>query len=304
MTVHTHSRFSGIYPMLYALFDKKGRLDREGMRGQVKAMLRANVHGLAILGLASEGNKLSSAERQTFMEWVAEDCGGAVPLAVTVAEPNIEAQIDFARAAAGCGASWIILQAPPVRGIGELDLLRFFAAVAEKSDLPVGIQNAPEYLGSGLSNSGLKALVKRQPNVTIIKLETSAIGVSRLIEDTDGAVDVFSGRAGIDLIECLRAGAAGAIPGAETADVLAKIFNHFRSGHPRDMERAGELYRDVLPLLVFLMESIDNFLVYGKRLFAQRLGIEEVEARPPCGSATDFGMASMSRHARLLASLR
>jgi 2-keto-3-deoxy-L-arabinonate dehydratase len=227
VTLYTHGGFAGIYPMLYALFDKNGQLDREGMRRQVKAMLRANVHGLAILGLASEGNKLSSAERQTFMEWAAEDCGSAVPLAVTVAEPNIEVQIDFARAAAHCGASWIILQAPPVRGIGEPDLLRFFAAVAENSDLLVGIQNAPEYLGSGLSNSGLKALVKRQPNITLIKLETSAICVSRLIEDTDGTADVFSGRAGIDFVECLRAGAAGAIPGAEAANVLAKSSTTF-----------------------------------------------------------------------------
>jgi 2-keto-3-deoxy-L-arabinonate dehydratase len=70
------------------------------------------------------------------------------------------------------------------------------------------------------------------------------------------------------------------------------------------MERAGELYRDVLPLLVFLMESIDNFLVYGKHLFAQRPGIEGAEARPPCGSATKFGMACVRRDAELLASLR
>jgi 2-keto-3-deoxy-L-arabinonate dehydratase len=156
--MHTRSGFSGVYPMLYALFDVTGQLAREAMRRQVRAMLRANVHGLAVLGLASEGNKLSSAERRTLMEWVAEDWDGAKPLAVTAAEPNIRAQIDFVQAAARCGASWIIFQPPPVRGIGESELLRFFAAIAEKSDLPVGIQNAPEFLGIGLSSSRSKRL--------------------------------------------------------------------------------------------------------------------------------------------------
>ena len=59
--MHNRSGFFGVYSMLYALFDRKGELDREAIRLQVKAMLRANVHGLAVLGLASEGNKLSSA---------------------------------------------------------------------------------------------------------------------------------------------------------------------------------------------------------------------------------------------------
>jgi 4-hydroxy-tetrahydrodipicolinate synthase len=42
--------------MLYAFFDKTGRLHRSAMRQEVRAMLAAKAHGLAILGLASEGN--------------------------------------------------------------------------------------------------------------------------------------------------------------------------------------------------------------------------------------------------------
>jgi 2-keto-3-deoxy-L-arabinonate dehydratase len=304
MKIQTKSGFSGVYPMLYAIFDERGRLHRETIRRQVSAMLRANVHGLAVLGLASEGNKLSPDERRTFMEWVAEDCNGARPLAVTAAEPNIQAQIDFVRAAASCRASWVILQPPPVRGIGEAELLRFFAAIAEKSDLPIGIQNAPEFLGIGLSSSTLKTLVKQHPNVVIVKMESAALGVSRLIEDLDGTIDVFSGRAGIDLVDCLRAGAVGVIPGAEAADILVEIFNLLKSGDPGDREQAEALYRDVLPLLLFLMDSIDSFLVYGKRLFALRMGIEQAGVRQPSYPTTAFGLESLMRHTRRIPPLQ
>ena len=45
--------FRGIYPILYAFFDRQGKLDREAMRLQIRACLDAGVHGLAMLGLAT-----------------------------------------------------------------------------------------------------------------------------------------------------------------------------------------------------------------------------------------------------------
>ena len=43
--------FHGIYPILYAFFDRDGRLDRGIMRAQVEACVRHGAHGLAVLGL-------------------------------------------------------------------------------------------------------------------------------------------------------------------------------------------------------------------------------------------------------------
>src|ERR1041385_6655036 len=56
----TRSGFFGVYPMVYALFDKRGNLARESTRRQVVAMLKHRVHGVAVLGLATEVNKLST----------------------------------------------------------------------------------------------------------------------------------------------------------------------------------------------------------------------------------------------------
>ena len=91
----TKSGFFGVYPMVYALFDAKGKLAREPMRRQIGSMLKHKVHGIGVLGLASEVNKLSTAERRMLMEWVAEDIDGKVPLTVTVAETSIAGQIEF-----------------------------------------------------------------------------------------------------------------------------------------------------------------------------------------------------------------
>src|ERR1019366_9603854 len=76
VSMKTKSGFFGVYPMVYALFDDKGNLARDPMRRQIQSMLKHKVHGIGVLGLASEVNKLSTAERRQLMEWVAEDIGG------------------------------------------------------------------------------------------------------------------------------------------------------------------------------------------------------------------------------------
>jgi len=50
---------SGIWPILYSFFKADGNLDRDAMRLQVQCCLAQNIRGLAVLGLATEANKLS-----------------------------------------------------------------------------------------------------------------------------------------------------------------------------------------------------------------------------------------------------
>ena len=93
-------KIRGIYPVLYAFFDEGGGLDRGAMRRQVDLCVESGVHGVAVLGLGTEVNKLDLRERRRLLDWAAEDLRGRLPLAVTVSEPNIAAQIAFVRAAA------------------------------------------------------------------------------------------------------------------------------------------------------------------------------------------------------------
>ena len=117
----------------------------------------------------------------------AEAIAGRVPLAVTVAEASGGRQVGFVRAAEALGADWVILQ-PPAAAAGrrKTALLRFVGAVAEASDLPVGIQNAAAYLGVGSLPRG----ARRRSSPTIPTCGCSRARrrrtCERLVEDTDG----------------------------------------------------------------------------------------------------------------------
>jgi 2-keto-3-deoxy-L-arabinonate dehydratase len=287
--MQTKSGFFGIYPMVYALFDQRGNLAREAMRRQVKSMLDRNVHCIGVLGVASEGNKLCTTERRRLMEWVAEDIDGKVPLSVNVAETSVADQWEFVKAAADIGAKWAILQPPLVKHVPESELVY------------LGIGLSPS--GVGLSPSGVRELHRRHPNFSIFKLEATAVAISQVLDEVDGALDVFNGRDGIEMLDALRGGAVGIILGGEAFDVLAQALDHMAEGTQKSVAEAERLYAKVLPLLVFLMESMDTFPVYGKPVLGHRLGIAEIEPRLPSTPPTVFGLKVARRYAASLGKL-
>jgi 4-hydroxy-tetrahydrodipicolinate synthase len=286
--------FAGVYPMLYSFFTADGRLDRPAMRRQIEGCLAAGAHGIAILGIASEVAKLSGAERLRLLDWVATDLAGRVPLAVTVAEPNLPEQIAFARTAGAAGADWLILQPPAVRGAPEAELIAFLGAVADACEVPVALQNNPVNLDVWLSDAGLKTLVEAHPNIRLLKAEGPLLGVCRMIEATAGRADVFGGLAGKEITSLLRAGCVGVIPAPDCVDVHVRIYQAMANGDEGEAER---LYKQILPLITFVNASVEQYLCYGKRLVAKRLGLGEVHPRAPAIRPTAFGEAVALRYA-------
>ena len=53
----------------------------------------------------------------------------------------------------------------------------------------------------------------------------AALEVARLVEETQGAFRILNGRGGLELTDNLRAGCVGMIPGLESADLQARIFD-------------------------------------------------------------------------------
>lgn len=289
----------GTYPMLYAFFDEAGGLRRDAVTRQIDAAMASGAAGIAVLGLGTEAQKLGLQERRSLVDWTVADVARRTPVAVTIGEGNVPDMIDSARYARAAGADWLILQ-PPRPPASAADLMRIFGLVAEAVDCPVGIQNAPEFLGIGLSPSELAALHDRHPNISIVKAETSAVGVAKTIEALGGRMKVFNGRAGLELTDNFRAGVHGMIPGTETMDLQVAIERAMRAG---DEAAAETTYRRLLPALCFVMQGLAQFVLYGKLIAALRLGIAPSANRSPSDLATPQGIAWATRFAAELGPL-
>ena len=283
-----------IHPILYAFFDRDNRLDRDAMRRQVQVVIDAGAPGVAVLGLATEVNKLSDAERRQLINWTAQDVAGRVPLAVTIAGDSVDAQLELANYAVAHGADWLILQPPAQRGQPEAFYFDFFSSVMADLRVPVGIQNAPEYLGVGLGPDAIVRLAQRHPQFRMLKGEGPAVIIGRTIKRVGSRLQVFNGRGGMELVDNLRAGCAGLIVAPDCFDYQVAAYEHFRRG---EVEQAEAVYREILPAIVFVMQSLDTLVCYGKRIAAWRMGLHEVFDRAPALPPTALGLAAVRRFA-------
>ncbi len=201
-------RFKGVYPILYAFWDKDGRLDHAAMRAQVEHCIASGAHGIAVLGLVTEVQRLTTAERREVVELVGQAIAGRIPYAVTIAEQDPAGQIAFAEFAARNRADWVILQPPPGKGHSEADLQRHFGMIADAAPLPVAIQNNPVNLDSHLSPAALAETVRRHPNIRLLKAEGWSVDIAHVIAACDGEVDAFGGHGGIEYLSLMRSGGA------------------------------------------------------------------------------------------------
>ena len=169
--------------------------------------------------------------------------------------------------------------------------------------LPAAIQNALEYIGVGLSNELLIELAQQRANFVLLKGEGPALTIRRSVEALKGKLSVFNGRGGLELPDNLRAGCAGMIPATDTFDFQVRIFDLMRSGSVRDEAKAESIYREVLPAIVFIMQSLETLTCYGKRIAAMRLGLGEVYDREPGMRPESFGLACAKHYADGLGAL-
>jgi dihydrodipicolinate synthase/N-acetylneuraminate lyase len=290
-------RPDGIHAVLYAFFDADEQLDRALMRAEVEAVIGAGVAGVTVLGLATEVGKLSSAERKQLMQWTAQDVAGRVTLSITINGHSVAEQIDQLKAAEAAGADWLILQPPTIGTYPAAEYIRFFGRVADAASVPVAIQNAPAYFGRGLSGDEIRTLFLAHPALQIIKGEGPAIEIEALIRTLGPEIPVLNGRGGLEFVDSLRAGCSGLILAPDLVDKAVAIQLAFASG---DQARADQLYAEELPAIIFLMQSLEGLMIYGKRLFAARAGLGPVHDRAPSAQPTPFGLAITARLAQAL----
>jgi 2-keto-3-deoxy-L-arabinonate dehydratase len=267
----------GVHAILYALFDADERLDRAAMRRQVDLCLQSRVAGIAALGLATEVAKLTFAERCTLMDWVAEDVAGRVPLGFTIYGQSVAEQIAGVRHAEKVGADWIILQPPATGSYAAAEYLAFFGRVMLATTLPTAIQNAPQYLGRGLSDEDIESLRAAHPNFTLIKSEATAADCAKLIQLAGPGFRVFNGRGGQEMLACLDAGCTGFLLAPDLVDYGVRMMDLYDAG---DRAGAQALHDQCLPAIAHVMRSIEHLICYGKRLFTLRAGLDTFDRAP------------------------
>ncbi len=291
-------KIKGIFPILYTFFNKDSSIDYEMMKEQISLIFKQGSNGIAALGLATEVNKLSLKEKINIIELVSEETPKNIPKAITIQANNYNDYLNLIKISKSNDVDWIILQPIIKKNTTDESCYNFFRNLMPFTEGTLtGIQNAKEYIGVGLSTDNILKLYKDFENFRAIKGEASSVFMQKQIENFPKNLVVFNGRGGQEIIDNFKIGCKGIVPCLDGADKLIKIYKYFKE---KKLTYAEREYKNILPNILFIMQSIDSLICYGKRICAFRMGVKNVYDRKPFLKPTDFGIKKSKNIAKSL----
>ncbi len=285
--------------MLATPFTERGEVDRESFAHLVEASIQDGVHGLAMFGLGSEYYKLTDAERASLTELLVRQANHRVPVIISITHHAGEVAVQQARQAAAEGADALMVLPPFFLNPSVEAILHHIEAAARAVKVPVIVQYAPLQTGKMISPEAFVNLRRALPNLTHIKIDLVPSGgmITALRQASGGSLKSLVGYMGLHLPEDVARGVAGCMPTAS----LGRAFVHLWDLLERGGEQSRAFHQRLLPLLNFMMQSVEMLIACEKLLLVKRGMISAAYCREPTFHPDRFHLAELDRHAEDLA---
>ena len=274
----------GIYPISATPFTDEGAIDWESADRLTDFYLQCGVHGLTLLGMMGEAQKLTLDEAASFASRVIRRVGSRVPVVVGVSAGGLAPMADLTRRVMDAGAA-AVLVAPPQGLRTDDQIFDYFRGVVDAfgPDVPVIYQDYPPTTNVFLSPSLFVRMVSAFRSMVMLKLEDCP-GLDKLtrIRDDSGRdglrrVSVLIGNGGLYFPQFLQRGADGAMTGFAFPDMLVQVYERFVAG---DHAGAEDLFDAYLPLIVYEQQP-GYGLAVRKEILRRRGAIASAATRAP-----------------------
>lgn len=264
-------------------FNRDGSVDIEGFRWWIDFHHEHGTSALLIMGSTGEASLLSWEERLRIITETAAFKKRGMPLYYGCTGSTLESTISLVEHAAAAGADGAILAVPSYACPTEEGAVRYLLAVAESSEIPLGIYNNPPRVKTDLSADAIVRLAAH-PNIVILKESTARVAqVAQLAAArARGEVDIAlmcCDSPNLGLVTPLMAlggqGTANMTGNVAPAE-LAALSRPWRE--PGDAEAFRAEYLRLLPLFFFTYSEVNPVPL---KSLAQALGLPAGDLRPP-----------------------
>jgi len=135
--------WKGVYPAVLTPFKENGEIDFDMFAKNTEAQLEAGVHGIIIAGSLGDAAVLDTDEKFELLTYAIQVIAGRVPVILNIAENTTKNAINFAVKAKELGADGLMLLPPMRYKADDREVVTYFKAVADATDLPILIYNNP-----------------------------------------------------------------------------------------------------------------------------------------------------------------
>lgn len=268
--------WKGVMPAVTTKFTSEDELDLEMFSLNLKAQLDAGVSAIILGGSLGEASTLSNKEKQVLVEHAVDFVENKVPVVMNIAERSTKNAMVLAENAQKWGAKGLMLLPPMQYKATDYEVVAYFKAIAENTDLPIMIYNNPVDYKIEVTLEMFGELL-RLDNIKAVKESTRDISNVTRIKNAFG--DRLKILCGVDTLalESLAMGADGWVAGlvcAFPAETVA-IYKLVKAGRIDD---AVAIYRWFMPLLEL---DINPQLVQNIKLAEVATGIGTENVRQP-----------------------
>lgn len=247
------SVWRGVVPILLTTFDDRGELDMRSQLDLLEYLLESGAHGIALFGNASEGYTLSAAERLFLMRNIIPRLKGKVPVIVSTGHTGTRCAVELSREAEDLGADGLMILPPYYVKPNGPGLLTYYRTISDAVRIPIMVQDAPLLSQVNMPPALLAKMGKEIEQVRYVKVEAppTAPKVSEVAAAAGDSLVLFGGLNGQFLLEELKRGAQGTMPGSDLTSEFVAIWNAHNRG---DAQEARRLFTRVLPLIRFELQ--------------------------------------------------
>ena len=249
----------GVYVTAATPFLDDGRIDFESIDRLVDFYLKCGVHGMTVLGVMGEFQKLSESETLEVAARFIKRAAGRIPTIVGVSNPGTSQLVRVARNVMEAGAAGVMVM--PMAGLRTDEaVLGYMRGVlnALGPSIPVCVQDYPQLSGVYFSADCFLRMVDEFPQIAMFKHEESPglrkLSAIRRACDGKGRryVPILCGNGGIHLPQEYRRGADGGMTGFAFPDTMVRMHELFMAGKAEEAEDLYDLY---LPILRHELQS-------------------------------------------------
>ena len=229
-------------------------IDVDRLAGLVGTMVDAGVHAIAPLGSTGESAYLSFDEWKAVVDATVAAVAGRVPVVVGSSDLTTAGTVARAEYAQEAGATAVMVIPVSYWALNEREIVQHYTSVSDAISIPIMAYNNPATSGIDMSPPLLNHMFESIANVKMVKESTGDIQrMLDLKQLSSGELPFYNGSNPL-VLEALLAGASGwctAAPCLRPAPVIA-LYEAVAAG---DTARATEIYKELLPLLSFIVSK-------------------------------------------------
>ena len=266
----------GVYPALLTPFNEKEEIDFDIFKKNLLAQIDAGVSGVILAGTLGEASTLTAQEKFDLLTFAKGVVSSDFPVILNIAEQATKEAVAIAVKAKELGADGLMLLPPMRYKASDAEVVAYFGAVAQATDLPILIYNNPVDYGIKVTLEMFDELIK-YPTIQAVKESTrDTTNVTRMISRFGVRIKVLGGVDTISL-ETQLVGAVGSVAGLVDAFPYETVAI-YKLAQVGRLAEALEIYRWFMPLLEL---DIHPKLVQYIKLAATAEGLSTEYVRAP-----------------------